>query len=273
MSARLERSGASWARRKLVVQLAAAHPGECASVCELFSGTKSFSKAALRAVPAARTVTVDMRASQKPTHCVNILTWDYRAVLVPGEFDVLWASPPCTEYSAAKTVGERNLRAADACVLRTFEIIDYLKPRVWFIENPDTGLLPERMRSLRPRAASAIVDYCQYGYSYRKRTRIWSNLAALEYGLKLCPGRAECHAMQGMSSHSGTFGGPPTRDNIRTSLSQKNSIPDELMDWLFWRAAGGLVVLPLDAQARLAEEASFADEVAPTLDAHNPIAP
>ena len=251
MSARLERSAAgAWVRRAHVVRLAAAQPGQVASVLELFSGTGSFSQAALRAVPGARVVSVDIRASQHPTHVADILTWDYRSAVQPGEFDIVWASPPCTEYSVAKTVGERNLAQADACVLRAFEIIDYVKPRVWFMENPATGMLPERMKSLRPGLTSAIADYCQYGFPYRKRTCFWSNLPELSHGLRLCPGREECVSMRN-GRHLGSVGGGPHRDQLRFSLAEKHRMPQELVDWLFWRACGGLVVLPPLANSNL----------------------
>ena len=31
----------------------------------------------------------------------DITTWDYAAAFEPGYFDVIWASPDCTQYSRA----------------------------------------------------------------------------------------------------------------------------------------------------------------------------
>ena len=38
----------------------------------------------------------------------DIMDWDYK-VFLPGASDEVWASPPCTEYSRAKTVGVRKI--------------------------------------------------------------------------------------------------------------------------------------------------------------------
>ena len=38
----------------------------------------------------------------------DIMNWNY-TVYESGHFDVIWASPPCTEYSCAKTVGVRSI--------------------------------------------------------------------------------------------------------------------------------------------------------------------
>ena len=87
---------------------------------------------------------------------------------------LFWASPPCTEYSRAKTTGIRNIDYANSIVLKTIEIIDYFNPSWWVIENPQTGLLKEQpfMNGLRYND----IDYCKYGFNYRKRTWLWNNL-------------------------------------------------------------------------------------------------
>jgi site-specific DNA-cytosine methylase len=105
----------------------------------------------------------------------DILVWHY-ASLPPNSFDVIWASPPCIEYSAAKTVGVRKLDEANAIVKRTLEIIRYFNPRYWMMENPQTGLL--KHRSFMADLPYNDLDYCKYGMQYRKRTRLWNNVEA-----------------------------------------------------------------------------------------------
>jgi len=78
-------------------------------------------------------------------------------------------------------------------VSKCFEIIDYLKPRVWILENVGTGLLVKRMESIRPNLNHYMVDYCYYGKPYRKRTILWSNK---ELQLNLCEGAGKCKSME-----------------------------------------------------------------------------
>ena len=106
---------------------------------------------------------------------MDILDWHY-ASLPPNSFDVIWASPPCTEYSVAKTVGVRKLDEANAIVKRTLEIIRYFNPRYWMMENPQTGLL--KHQSVVADLPYNDLDYCKYGMPYRKRTRLWNNIEA-----------------------------------------------------------------------------------------------
>eukprot|EP00854_Cymbomonas_tetramitiformis_P019798 gene19798-biopygen20411 len=90
--------------------------------------------------PGCEVISVDIQLRWEPTHCENVLHWDYRQ-FSPNHFDVIWASPPCTEYNETKTLGERNLRNADRQVRRTLEIIKYLQPTFYFIENPRAQVL------------------------------------------------------------------------------------------------------------------------------------
>ena len=93
---------------------------------ELFSGTKSVGKVAKEM--GWDVICLDMNPKTNPDIVGDVLEWNYK-VLEVGHFDVIWASPPCTEYSIAKTVGERNLELADSIAMKTLEIIHHLKPK------------------------------------------------------------------------------------------------------------------------------------------------
>lgn len=133
---------------------------------ELFCGGKSVSKVAKKY--GFECVSVDILAKFEPDICCDILTLDYKSL---GEFDVVWASPPCTEFSVAKTVGVRRLDEAMRLVDKAIEIISYLNPTYYMMENP-VGLL----RHYLPAECRETVSYCQYGFTYRKNTDLWTNI-------------------------------------------------------------------------------------------------
>ena len=189
---------------------------------ELFAGTQSFSKV----VVADTKITVDILSKFNPTIQADILTWDY-TVYPTGYFAIIWCSPPCTEYSKAKTRGVRDLELADKCVKRCFEIIDYFNPVIWIVENPATGLLPTRMDFIRPNLQSYVADYCAYGKPYRKRTMFWCNVPLQ---LKLCEGRGKCTQMIDRK-HKGSCGNGTSIYNEAkiNSVWEKDSIPPGLI--------------------------------------------
>ena len=128
---------------------------------ELFSGTGSVGDVAKELGYVVISLDRDMESDIK----TDIMNWDYK-VFEPKSFDVIWASPPCTEYSRAKTLGIRDIDGANERVQRTLDILEYFEPKYWIIENPQTGLLTDQLCMWG--IPFKDVDYCKYGLPYRK---------------------------------------------------------------------------------------------------------
>ena len=80
-------------------------------------------------------ISLDISKVGDPTLVQDIAQWDY-TTYPPRYFRLIAAGIPCTEYSRAKTIGNRDLQQADEIALRTLEIIQYFQPEIWWIENP-----------------------------------------------------------------------------------------------------------------------------------------
>ena len=137
---------------------------------ELFSGTGSVGKMAKLFKIDVTSLDRDMPADIQ----TDIVDWDYKAAFEPGTFDMIWASPPCTEYSRAKTIGVRDIEGSNKVVQRTLDIINYFQPKWWIIENPQSGLLKQQV--MMQDLPYKDIDCCKYGMPYRKRTRLWNNV-------------------------------------------------------------------------------------------------
>ena len=171
-------------------------------VLELFSGSGSVGKVCKLLGYECVSVDIEFEA----THRVDILEFDYKQYK-PDEFDIVWGSPPCTYYSGLQrtwigkqkkdgiyTIEKHNqdLENSDKLVLKTLEIIDYFKPKLWFMENPQTGTL--KTREIVKDLPYYDVDYCMYSdWGYRKRTRIWTNKK--NFDAKKCDGKGTCGNM------------------------------------------------------------------------------
>ena len=158
-------------------------------VCEVFCGTKSFSKICLEF--GWSVTTLDHDPKFQPDILYNILDWDYKSFPVP---DVFWAGIPCQTYSMASF--KRRPDLGNLVALKTLEILEYflkLNPRlIYGLENPWSSLL--KKQTFMQGIPYVKCDYCSYGFPYRKSTMIFGNI---KWTGKLCLGPNKCPAMVG----------------------------------------------------------------------------
>ena len=167
------------------------------------------------------TLTLDIDPKCSPDICMDIMKWDFTDFsLQPPDF--VWCSPPCTEYSIARTRAKtpRDLDGSDAIVQKCLDIIAFWRPRHWMIENPATGLL--KTREVVQGLDFIDVDFCMYGAPYRKRTRLWTNIKWISR--PLCTHAT--HPMTAQKGPSKRAGKLIIGDDC--SLTTLHSVPQEL---------------------------------------------
>lgn len=209
-------------------------------VLELFSGTRSVGKVCNQL--GWESVSVDLIS--EATHTCDIMEFDYKQY-PKDHFDIVWASPPCTNYSKlqdawlgrmrkgeiyTKEVQEKEMKEDDKLVIRTLEIIDYFNPEYYFMENPAGSKMKDR--SYMKDRPFYLVDYCMYSdWGYKKRTRIWTNKK--DWNAKLC--NKKCGNMVG-NTHNTNLGNTKQRQQTNgASFSQNDRyrIPEDLIFSLF----------------------------------------
>jgi len=194
-------------------------------ILELFCGTKSFSKVALRR--GHTTQTIDNDKIHQPDWCIDIQDISIDDIYIRP--DIIWASPPCTCFSVAsigkhwtggkKAYIPKTTQAEDAIKIieKTKEIIEALAPRFWFIENP-RGVL--RKLPVLKGYKRSTVTYCQYGDKRMKPTDIWTNCNMTFK--PPCKNGSPCHAAAPRGSRTGTQGlkGPIERGKVPETLCE-----------------------------------------------------
>jgi len=192
---------------------------------ELFSGSKSFSKVA--EARGYKTFTIDNVKEFNPDYCIDILQVDINKL--PKEPFILWASPPCQTFSVAGRSNNyirgvpQSLKACLglAYVYKTLEIIEKIKPKYWFIENP-MGYL--RTFEFMQKYKKNLVTYCQYGDKRMKPTDIWTNFSAW-IPKKPCNNGDSCHESTPRGSQKGTQG-------LKNDF-ERSKIPEALFNEIF----------------------------------------
>jgi len=201
---------------------------------ELFSGTKSFSKVANKFN--YKTFTIDNAKDLNPDLCVDFNKLDFNK-FINNNYDILWASPPCTTFSVA-SIGRHwnkdNTPKTDSCKLglklleNTIKFISVVKPKIWYIENPrgkmrkiiDPIFKKYNINNYR----RVTVTYCQYGDKRMKPTDIWTNNMKW-VSRPMCKNGDSCHISAPRGSKTGTQG--------LKNAKERGKIPSELFIELF----------------------------------------
>lgn len=201
-------------------------------VLELFAGTRSIGKAFERKGHEVYSVEWDRSFEDIDLYAdIGGLTSDQIIKLCGGVPDVIWASPDCTSYSIAGISHHRfydedgllkpksdYARFCDKVNRHVLDLIQELKPRLWFIENPRGGLRKmDFMRGLY----RYTVTYCQYGDKRMKPTDIWTNHPNPRFK-PCCHNGDKCHEEARRGATTGTQG-------LKGS-KERSVIPDLLCD-------------------------------------------
>jgi len=191
------------------------------TVLDLFCGRGGFSSA-FRDSDEWDVVIVDIDERFDPTICADV--FDLRPSEFTRDFDVVLASPPCTQFSMANqpnphwdgdTPTSDDIRDAIALVYHTLGIIRGLNPAYWFLENPRQGKLSTVLGK-----PTGYVTYCQYGLEWQKPTDLWGDHPQMQY----------LTCQQGAACHQRAEGGWDTgekRKHVRDP-AERSLVPDDL---------------------------------------------
>ncbi len=181
---------------------------------ELFSGTHSIGKVAkdmnIDVISLDRDLPEydksDKEKKYKSKHHIKscLLEWDYKKDFKEGDFDIITASPSCfywshlrkcwynayydvenMKFSRSKKDGYIKFTKTELQndidkygkpqVDKVIEILEYFKPKYYWIENPKTSSIKDYLYE-KGYTNDNIVSYCKYGFPYQKHTRFWTNI-------------------------------------------------------------------------------------------------
>ena len=202
---------------------------------ELFAGTRCISKAFEKLGFNTYSIEWDKDFENISLYeDINNITAKDIIKLCNGIPDVIWASPDCTTYSISAISHHRkknnitgNLdpiskyaKFCDKTNKHTLDLIQELKPKYYFIENPRGGL---RKMDFMKGLYRYTVTYCQYGDKRMKPTDIWTNFYKPNFK-PMCKNGDKCHEPAPRGSKTGTQG--------LKNAKQRSIIPEELCSYI-----------------------------------------
>lgn len=212
-------------------------------VLDLCCGTHSVSKALREHYPDARIISYDIDPwcallidDNHEFRLADVRDIDVQALcLEVGQPLFVWASPPCTQYSIARSKAKkpRDLIGADSIVQACMNIIDCLRPDRFAMENPFTGMLKGRAVVAPWQHYLKRTTYCKFGFNYKKETCIWTNATVnLPACSRLTP--CECSRASGGRNHP---------EAAQKGYSGTRSTPGQNTTHVLHRVPAGLVAL------------------------------
>lgn len=204
-------------------------------VLELFAGTRSISKVFEKHGHETYSVEWDKKFKNISLYKdISKLTANEIIKLCGGKQDIIWASPDCTTYSVAgishhrkKNKENGNLDAVseyakfcDKTNMHVLDLINELKPKYYFIENPRGGL---RNMLFMKGLYRYTITYCQYGDFRQKPTDIWTNYPDPKFKAP-CKNGDSCHESAPRGSQTGT-------QRLKSAV-EKSIIPKQLCEYI-----------------------------------------
>ena len=214
-------------------------------VLELFAGTRSIGKAFERKGHQVFSVEWNKDFENISLYAdIGQLTVKQIIKLCGGVPDVIWASPDCTTYSMAGISHHRRINAetgnpdavseyakfCDKVNKHMLDLIQELKPKFYFIENP-RGCL--RKMDFMKGLYRWTITYCQYGDTRMKPTDIFTNHPNPNFKAP-CHNGDPCHERAPRGARTGTQG-------IKGSVD-RSRIPDMFCDHIVEICESGILL-------------------------------
>ncbi len=220
------------------------------NVLELFKGTGSIEKA-FKSIEKdndnleINVISLDIEEKYNATHTCNILDFDYKQY-DKDYFNIIWGSPPCDKFSKLRNcwIG-RTFKNGVLCtrelleeeiktiglppLLKLKEIINYFKPKYYFIENPFTSKMKDYIdnKDFLYDINKYVVSYCKYSsendiFDYKKDTAFWTNLKG--FNPQRC--KNDCNSIITIDTNGSLHYGYNTPIKSKTRTMHSNPIGD-----------------------------------------------
>ena len=170
-------------------------------ILELFAGSRSIGKIAERM--GFEVLSSDINDFENISYVKNILEFDPNEInFIPDVIRVASLGDQGGGGDKAYIPKTDSAKLGIEIAKKTIEIINFYKPKYYFIENP-RGLL--RKMDFMKNLPRQTISYCQYGDDRMKPTDIWTNNIFWN-PRPICKNGEACHDEAPRGSRTGTQG-------------------------------------------------------------------